>query len=890
MSNTLLVTIALSLQYMTCLDHGYLERGYVSASSFDIPLLHCQTIESPFLVVVPVILTVVILFGISQLVERVTGYRFFQTRHRKHGFGLFEQVSSTPGSPKPNQLPMVPWFSLSLTATAIQLLVTLQIFVGRLDIRHILKSLCKDDQDIVYDLRSSDSWLDFFADGGDGFNSSYTIARMLAQPNLCVVVPKSIRQRIAATSANNSGSNTPRVTRSTRKKTPTATSLFTDTHIAASMVIQRRATNPLNLAQISPSRNETVILPRASVVVHGGDLAYPRPSYEFYKTRFVDPIEAAFPPGPGGGAAGSRPRMFVVPGNHDWYDSCESFIHWIIGKVSLGGWKLPQRNSYYALQLRSGWWLLAMDLALTNDVDVFQYQEFSRIIEEKIEEFDRVLVVTHRPQWVFDPYHDTFTGDLFHQLLDKIGPTRLAMRLAGDIHHYSRYSGGHGLPQLVISGGGGAFLHPTHVPEQGIVYDYFDDWETRKGKIGLIDEESEEDELQPLSPMSPSKNGGRKFPTKRPHAQASRSNNYYRYNRVCAFPSEDVSRKLPWLNPLHFRDRNWGADLIMGIVYVCMGISVLPICQANLVIEAIESASTVSKSLLSGLYVFTTHLVIPSMKLIWTDSWFSLSSQVVFFAMCFASIGDTRYSVWRRILHAFIHFLTHAICSVILFAFIELAIEFLAQISLGRDSVITDGFRVPGIVSVTDTFVFGSPILESLLGSFLRFVDLPSSLIRNRASLCAVVPAPRELLFRYYTRIVPFFWVMATPIAAFVMGCYLLISLNVFGIHLTEAFSSLRIEDFKHFLRMYIDPETDDLHVYVVGIEKVPRNWEEDPAWDPKIFAAANQPLPPSSKWVTPSRWRPSHKGHEPMLVDYFVVPGPKRNAATNLLCDSPIE
>ena len=35
------------------------------------------------------------------------------------------------------------------------------------------------------------------------------------------------------------------------------------------------------------------------------------------------------------------------------------------------------------------------------------------------------------------------------------------------------------------------------------------------------------------------------------------------------------------------------------------------------------------------------------------------------------------------------------------------------------------------------------------------------------------------------------------------MGVYLLISLNVFGRHSEEAFSGLRIEDYKHFLRMH---------------------------------------------------------------------------------------
>ena len=36
------------------------------------------------------------------------------------------------------------------------------------------------------------------------------------------------------------------------------------------------------------------------------------------------------------------------------------------------------------------------------------------------------------------------------------------------------------------------------------------------------------------------------------------------------------------------------------------------------------------------------------------------------------------------------------------------------------------------------------------------------------------------------------------------MGLYLLVSVNVFGRHSEEAFSGLRIEDYKHFLRMHV--------------------------------------------------------------------------------------
>jgi Calcineurin-like phosphoesterase len=59
-----------------------------------------------------------------------------------------------------------------------------------------------------------------------------------------------------------------------------------------------------------------------------------------------------------------------------------------------------------------------------------------------------------------------------------------------------------------------------------------------------------------------------------------------------------------------------------------------------------------------------------------------------------------------------------------------------------------------------------------------------------------------------------------------VVGIYLLISLNFLQQHVTEAFSSLRIQDWKGFLRMQLRPD-GQLNVFFVGIRRVPRHWRE---------------------------------------------------------------
>jgi hypothetical protein len=58
-------------------------------------------------------------------------------------------------------------------------------------------------------------------------------------------------------------------------------------------------------------------------------------------------------------------------------------------------------------------------------------------------------------------------------------------------------------------------------------------------------------------------------------------------------------------------------------------------------------------------------------------------------------------------------------------------------------------------------------------------------------------------------------------IGAALFGAYLLGSVRLFGRHGNEAFSALRCEGYKHFLRMRIAP--DAIEVFVVGLDAVPR-------------------------------------------------------------------
>lgn len=81
-------------------------------------------------------------------------------------------------------------------------------------------------------------------------------------------------------------------------------------------------------------------------------------------------------------------------------------------------------------------------------------------------------------------------------------------------------------------------------------------------------------------------------------------------------------------------------------------------------------------------------------------------------------------------------------------------------------------------------------------------------------------------------------WVLGSII----MGLYLLVSINVFGRHSEEAFSSLRIKDYKHFLRLHFGPD-GTLTIHPIKVERVPRKWRDRHEGD--TTPAAVQPETP---------------------------------------------
>ncbi|KAL6493243.1 hypothetical protein OROGR_033002 [Orobanche gracilis] len=365
------------------------------------------------------------LYMANYVVERSTGWAL------THPVSQKEHEKLKKKQMKPDFLDMVPWYSgtsADLFKTVFDLLVSVTVFVGRFDMRMMQAAMSRvedaDKQgDLLYDhFREQDElWFDFMADTGDGGNSSYSVARLLAQPSI-------------RTWCNDS----------------------------------------------------LVTLPRGNLLLIGGDLAYPNPSAFTYESRLFRPFEYALQPPvwykeehiaankpelPSGVSALEQydgPQCFVIPGNHDWFDGLQTFMRYICHKSWLGGWFMPQKKSYFALQLPKGWWVFGLDLALHCDIDVYQFKFFSELIKDKVGENDSVIIMTHEPNWLLDWYWNDVTGKNISHLIRDHLRGRCKLRIAGDLHHYMRHSYVPSekpvyVQHLLVNGCGGAFLHPTHV-------------------------------------------------------------------------------------------------------------------------------------------------------------------------------------------------------------------------------------------------------------------------------------------------------------------------------------------------------------------------------------------------------------------------------------------
>lgn len=826
----------------------------------------------------------------------------------------------------------------------------------------------------------TDVWFDWVADVGDGFNPTYEIARLMAQPVLSVNSGASAlgSNQLGCTSHLTDedyvcdvfpsgsalldprrGQGRPAMTRrgSAPAMAPGSPTVAArqgsggDAWASSTMVVTSLTSPACDGASATATPGQPAagrrgrssssrlpaaeVLPRGSFTLVGGDLAYPNPSDETYRTRLFDPYEDAFPGSlklkrlfhahqrevvsadaadpdvahiamldavtvtrrvmRGGsanfgraaaeeeeeednssesshmdeaaGAAGARgkrsasdrarvtaaealhsiPMLFSIPGNHDWIDTLTTFRKWMIEKTWIGGRFMPQRSSFFLLKLPHNWFVICMDTGSDQDINTAQRNYFLHAIETHMNAESCVILTCHEPGWLFNAMEHRTTP--LQPEVDAVARhlgTRMRLRLAGDIHNYSRHVPLDPLSEaatLIVSGGGGAYMYGAR-----------DDCVIEQGT---------------------------------------------RYMRAGAFPRNNTYMSMAsrlW----GFRVINWKADLIIGLL--CFGIiySALPVPvsvmrkltelsrQQHAPANAGEEAGA---SLLADVtYVFFSLLV---------QVWYYLLNNglacfipIGLFFSCFSSAGsDRKVSLPVRALYGGLWTCTVVVSCAAAISMLNVVITLLSERNMTSSTVdrwesamdnelraSTDAFwthlrnllgnRDPishTIAAVQDFFYGPGQWIVQIVSVVVRALDPLETLYYLSLRVTHGVEqfgrfaedVTRLQVTAYYGYILFYYWIIVTPIVSFIIGLFLFISSTCWDLMYDGNFSAMQIEEFKHFLRFRIDARTRKLHGYVVAEKNVPKLWELNRSHVEEMATGERRGLPPHLRFH-PSRWIPS--------------------------------
>ena len=204
---------------------------------------------------------------------------------------------------------------------------------------------------------------------------------------------------------------------------------------------------------------------RGHVLVMGGDQVYPVSKRADYENRMLGPYRAALPC-----AQGQPPELFAIPGSHDWFDGLVNFPSVFCRGYWIGGWKTRQTRTHFALKLPGRWWLWGLDIQFGDYLDEAQLRYFADVAAPQVEPGDRIILCTAKALGTSETNRHVYgERNLAYFEREIIAPTgaHVVVQLASGRHHYVHYHQKDGPRHHIGSGGGGAFLHPTHhLPEQ----------------------------------------------------------------------------------------------------------------------------------------------------------------------------------------------------------------------------------------------------------------------------------------------------------------------------------------------------------------------------------------------------------------------------------------
>lgn len=581
---------------------------------------------------------------------------------------------------------MVHWFSPILLLKILKNVIASTIFGQFADRRLVHASLDLIDSETVVEKccggvkgvcgeTNQPVWVDYVADLGDGFDSTYAVAYMIGQKELPV--------------------------------------------------------------------GEDLTLPRANCLIMGGDQVYPDASQVAYRTRMERPYEFAFPRNE---EKGSSPPVYLIPGNHDWYDGLSLFLaKFCRGRAtSLGNWIATQSRSYFAVHLAKNWWIWGFDSQLGEDIDKPQADYFISVAK-KMEPNAKVILCAAVPSWLKADVAaaDEKERDSYYRSLDYMANilkkncrgVKVPLVISGDLHHYSRYVAKESGTNFITAGGGGAFLHPTHHLNDRIKTI----WAQTEQTLEIARDGAAENEKKAF------------------------------------YPPQDESRRLA-LGNLGFVFKNWDFCFVLGILYWVCALSML-------------AWSGYGETGGSGAFLNRVENQIYNLL---STPVFVIIAVSLFSALYYAA--DIKSKV-RKLLATVIHFFGHLALIVFGTAFV---------------SVLVAGTKT---MPVGEIIYFFALAIGMLLLGF---------------------------------------------IGGFIWGLYLTIVSWGWGDQSNDAFSAMRLDSFRHFIRLKIDD--DKLTIYPVGIDKSPerKDWKFN-----ELYKKGTTDIPV----VVPNKYLEQHLIEAPIVI-----------------------
>jgi hypothetical protein len=620
-------------------------------------------------------------------------------------------------------------------------------------------------------------WLDYVADVGDGFESTYTIAYLLAQDDLDV--------------------------------------------------------------------REVGRLRHGEVLIMGGDQCYPQATREEYKKKLLTPYNWAFT------VKHADRKLFAIPGNHDWYDGLNSFDSLFCssrdraaqGNV-IGGWQCQQHRSYWAIKMPYNWWFWGADIQFSKYLDASQVSYFETVAAQMGPQ-DNLIICLAEPSWLLADFSGEDEEENFFKIttIARKHGVRICAVIAGDWHHYARYFAHELGIHFITSGGGGAFMHPTHILKNAISVRWperpdeeeneapdttgvrrGEGWKPRQYDIhlkrntkaaGNVVEQAVQDVQDALEPLqSPTLSPKRKRQPLKPQAPK-------------CYPAKSKSYMLSLGNIL-FPFYNPAFAVGIGLLYWLITWEFQTIVSRQGISDGKIDALGVTSSLTD---------VLPYMPLYLVQAMVASISLVVMIGGLYAVlvwyVDAVDYPGPRRYLTKFFvgssHFLAHLT----------------AMFTLSLLVVMLDTWMTPPIERAVNAIYEArkerAPIVKDVIEESLKPLQRRTEEQQRSASGDKKPKPIREIVgFMSY----PLLMIGLGALAGGSLWGFYWVLTGLFGrMHAGEAFAALRIKNYKNFLRIKV--EKDNLTIYPLGIDKIPGpdHWMNAPR------AKAN-PLPNNPKLI----------------------------------------